>query len=60
MTLKRQNFSEVYSHIKFHNPSGRIGYVTPDSEFRRTATLVLFLRRDLEFIKAHRHRGNCK
>jgi hypothetical protein len=54
MTLKRYNFSEVYCDIKFHYPAESIAYATPGSEFRRTATLLLFLRRDLEFLKAQR------
>jgi hypothetical protein len=39
--------SEVYCEIKFQDPAGSTAYVTPDSEFRRTATLVVLLKRDL-------------
>jgi hypothetical protein len=50
--------SEVYCDTKFHDPAGSIAYVTPDSEFRRTATLVLSLKRYLWLIKTQTYR-NC-
>jgi len=59
VTLKRYNFSEIYCDINFHDPAVSIAYVTPGSEFRRTAILVLLLRRYLVFTKAHKHTGKC-